>query len=83
LCESKGIPSNIGADYCVGVGLNTLSEADFGKNVPLLGKHTGTGLGGVQPVIFDHKKVSSVLVAVFGLRERNTHVIVHSFLEKL
>ena len=28
LCESNGIPSNVGADLCVGVGLDALSEAD-------------------------------------------------------
>eukprot|EP00977_Amphora_coffeiformis_P015072 scaffold4360_cov199-Amphora_coffeaeformis.AAC.8 len=28
LCESNGIPSNVGADLCVGVGLDAISEAD-------------------------------------------------------
>ena len=33
LCESKGIPSNIGADLCVGVGLDALNEADTKSSV--------------------------------------------------
>jgi hypothetical protein len=69
LCESKGIPSNIGADFCVGFGLDTLSEADFGKNLPLLEKRAGAGGGGVNPVTFDNHKVSSIMVVIFSRRE--------------
>lgn len=35
LCESVGIPSNIGADLCVGVGLDKLAEADYSRSLAL------------------------------------------------
>ena len=66
LCESKGIPSNIGADLCVGVGLDALSEADSRSSM-ILSQPTGLdGLGLQQTVSADSKQVRLSIVALLG-----------------
>jgi C-terminal processing protease CtpA/Prc len=47
LCESNsGIPGNIGADWCVGVALGTLEEAETAKQMNLPGQGTVKRVGG-------------------------------------